>query len=288
MSNESRIRDLYLELKKIIPELDARIIIKYVLDLDDAIFFRDIDRKLSIKQIDAIKKLVARRAKGEPVAYLTGHKEFYGLDFFVNYDVLIPRPESEWIVEQALDKLTVNRKPLTVLDIGTGSGNIIISIIKSLSTNHYALTPIFFAADISKSALKVARKNARIHGTNNIKFIQSDLFKNIDSNVKFDLMVANLPYVPKKVNSEKWIMDSIDFEPKNAIFAADNGAAIIKKFLREAKDRLTPNGAILIELDPRNAIDLKNYAKKLYPNSTIELKKDLVGLNRYLTLSSRA
>lgn len=282
-----KIKDLYRRSIKLISELDARVLIKFVLKIDETIFYRDMDLEISDRDEQKIQKLISRRANNEPIAYIVGYKEFYGLNFFVDKNVLIPRPESEWLVEQTLKRISVISNPLSVLDMGTGSGNIIISIIKSLSTNHHPLTPIFYAADISTDALKVAKKNAKQYQIDNIKFFQSDLFSNIDSDIKFDIIIANLPYVPKNNETIK----QLNNEPFSAIFTDDNGAAIIKRFLHEAINRTNLGGWLLVELDPRNAKDIKNYAEKIYPDSKrgthkIELKKDLANLDRYLIVKS--
>lgn len=320
MNNELRIKDLFRKSISILknsqiprpqrfalhggqasPELDARVIFEFVLDIDTAQFYKDSDSPISPTDIKKIEKLIARRAKNEPIAYLTRHKEFFGLDFYVDKNVLIPRPESEELVVKSIKFLkSIKKKEINIVDIGTGSGNIIISISKSYPDANY------FASDISKNALIVAQKNARkilfetkgrelenvnsSHrrgGSNNINFIQSDLFSNIDRNIKFDLIIANLPYVPKKVESRKFkVKSDIDFEPKNAIFANDNGAEIIKRFLIEAKDRLNSGGLILIELDPRNATEIKSCAEKNFPNATLSLVRDLAGFNRYLAIKN--
>jgi len=275
--------------------LDARIIFEYILKMDAAEFYLRQDRKLTSSEIKRIKKLINRRSKNEPIAYIIGHKEFYDLDFYVNKNVLIPRPETEWLIEKSIKYLEESIKGNTkildtkyqILDMGTGSGNIITSLAKSLSTNPYPLSFIFYASDISVKALEIAKENAKLHLADKINFIQSDLFDNINPELKFDLIIANLPYVPLvsikyKVSSIKY---DIDYEPEKAIFANDNGAAIIKEFLTQAKKRINKNGLILIELDPRNALDIKNFAQKNYPNSTLELIKDLAGFDRYLSIS---
>lgn len=265
------------------PELDARVIFEFALNISTEDFYK-FNFVLSEAQENKINKLIARRAKGEPVAYLTGHKEFFGLDFLVNKNVLIPRPESEWLVEESIKYLvsSIKDEKLNIIDIGTGSGNIIISIIKQL--NNRAMKQCdSFASDISARALKVTQTNINRHNVK-LKLYKSDLFESIPKQ-KFDLIIANLPYVPDKVKSRKSKVESdIDFEPKMAIFARDNGTEIIKRFLEEAKDYLKSDGQILIELDPRNAEDLKKYAQKKFPLAQIELIKDLAGLKRYLTV----
>lgn len=264
-------------------ELDARILICAALNITLDKYIATQNDSLSPAQIKKINSMIKKRTQNIPVAYILGKKDFYGLEFKVNKDVLIPRPESERLVELALARLTVNRKPLTVLDIGTGSGNIIISIAKSLSPSTLHLSPVFFASDISSAALRVAKVNAIKHNVDKkIKFIKSDLFSSPKLNQKFDIIIANLPYVPKTDKYEKSIM----YEPKDAIFAAGNGAAIIKRFLKSAPKHLNENGTIFIELDPRNAIELKKTAHKYFPNSKIELQKDLANFYRYLIIEN--
>lgn len=288
MNYEVRVKDVIresiLELKKSkidSPVLDSRVLVKFILDFDETELIKNMDSPVSVTSANKIKKLIARRTKHEPIAYITGHKEFFGLDFFVNKNVLIPRPESEWLVEESIKYLVSSIKDakLNIIDIGTGSGNIIVSIAKTQPSHR------FFASDISKKALDVAKRNLKQHNVK-IKFYKSDLFESIPKQ-KFDLIIANLPYVPKN-SSKKYVVrskDDIDYEPMNAIFSKDNGAAIIKKFLVEAKDYLNTNGQILIELDPRNADEIKSCAKENFPNATLHLTKDLADFNRYLVIS---
>lgn len=269
------------------PELDARLIFEFVLNIRTEDFYKN-NLELGQSQINNINKLIARRSKNEPLAYLTGHKEFFGLDFYVNQNVLIPRPESEWLVENSIKYLEdrirhtqIQTTKYQILDVGTGSGCLIISIAKQFNNKTIDQCK-YYASDISDKALNVALKNAKNHQTD-INFIQSDLFKNIERELKFDLIIANLPYVPfeSKLNTDYRLPTS--YEPQNAIFARDNGTEIIKRFLLEVKDRLNNGGTILIELDPRNASEIKKFAKNIFNNT--ELEKDLAGFNRYLILT---
>lgn len=264
-------------------ELDARVIIKFVLKISTEQFYLDQNREISPTKLTKIEKLINRRLQNEPVAYLTGKKEFFGRDFYVSKDVLIPRPETEWLVEKSinyLEKKIKDKKQAKILDMGTGSGNIIISIIKQLS---FKMTKQhdFYATDVSNSALKMARKNAQQYEIENINFIKSDLFSALNKKLKFDLIIANLPYVPK----DKITANELRYEPANAIFASDNGSAIIKQFLQSAETYLNRNSLILLELDPRNAMEIQNFAKEKYPQAKIELIKDLTGWDRYLEIN---
>lgn len=257
-------------------EIDTQILLEFVTKKSREFLLSHPEYELSAKEYESILKLVDRRKSIYPMAYITGQKEFFGIDFEVTPDVLIPRPETELLVENALDFLKARScKPTAVLDIGTGSGNIIISIAKANSLKLTANS--YFASDISVNALKVAKKNAKKHSVEKqIEFIQSDLFENIKG--KFDLIIANLPYVPIDGSDDK----EIKFEPQSAIFSKDNGTEIIKKFLDQTQDHINKEGLILVEVDPRNAIELKNYAIKLY--KSVELKKDFSGIYRVITI----
>jgi release factor glutamine methyltransferase len=261
-------------------ELDARILVKHVTNFEEAELIKNMNQLIPNRLIRRIDILVARRAQNEPIAYILVNKEFFGFNFMVNKNVLIPRPESEYLVEQSLDYLKNHRSKLkTVLDMGTGSGCIIVSILRQLKEEKSKLTISAFAVDNSAEALKVALQNAKNNGTLNIDFIESNLFSNIDPEAKFDLIIANLPYVPED-GADK----STEFEPKDAIIAADNGTAIIKKFLGEAKDHLKDmDSLILIELDPRNAEELQKFAKKA--GYKADLVEDLADKKRYMKVT---
>ncbi|MEI8143040.1 MAG: peptide chain release factor N(5)-glutamine methyltransferase [Candidatus Berkelbacteria bacterium] len=275
------------------PSLDAEVLICHALNIAKKDLILQADQNLTAKKIAKIEDLIHRRKNGEPIAYILKQKEFYGLNFIVSPAVLIPRPESEWLIETALDKIqqAARKKQLEncktcftlrVLDLGTGSGCLGISLInesKKLSPVFCNLLSEYCASDVSPVALNVARKNAKIHQIKNIKFIHSDLFSNRFLHKKFDLIIANLPYVPKDLKT----MDELRYEPSGAIFADDNGSDIIKKFLDQVPNYLSNNSTILIELDPRNAQEVQRYAKKIFKN--VELTKDLAGLDRYLTIS---
>jgi len=320
--------------------LDAQIIIEHVLEKDRVFLLSHPDTPVSNKDCLRIDSLAARRAVGEPIAYLTGKKEFYGYDFFVNKNVLIPRPETEHLVESATKYLNLRIKnSLKIIDIGTGSGCIVVSLIKSLS--HSASQPLrhlFYATEISAEALEVAKMNSahllfdsvkQVENAGNefstssnnkslichseepknlrrsfadtqddnsetqddkrtVHFLESDLFLNPELPEKFDLILANLPYVPKvrtedlglRTQEEK----ATDFEPQSAIFAEDNGASIIKNFLEQGESKLDKNGMMILELDPRNAKEIENFAKETYPNRKVKLTKDYAGHDRYLEI----
>ena len=273
--------------------LDARVLLEDVIKKDSSAIFSHPEMPLTNSQYSRYRSLIRRRKAGEPVAYLVGHKEFYGYDFYLNKNVLIPRPETELVVENALHFLEYrikngelsNKSELNIIDIGTGSGCIIISLSKEipkLEIENWKLKIKLCASDVSRKALYVARKNAKLHQVNkDIKFYNSDLFSNKQMPKKYDIIIANLPYVP---TSYKPQAKSLSYEPKEAIFAGDNGTHIIKIFLDQAKDRINKDGLILIEVDHRNAKELYNWTKKIYPKAKIELLKDLAVLDRVIRI----
>ena len=274
--------------------LDARILLEDVLKKDVSIIFSHPEMPLTNSQYARFRRLINRRKAGEPIAYLTGHKEFFGYDFLVNKNTLIPRPETELIVEQAIEfiKLKVHKvkSEIKIVDIGTGSGCIIISLILELcklSTFNFILKCC--ASDISRKALYVAHKNAKLHQVyKSIKFYNSDLFANKQMPKRYDIIIANLPYVANNISNLKSqiskFKSGIYFEPQKAIFAKNNGTKIIKQFLDQAKDKINKNGLILIEVDPRNAKVLQKYTKDIFPKSKVELLKDLAKLDRVIRI----
>lgn len=248
---------------------------------------------LSANQLISLSALVKRREKGEPVAYILGYKDFYGLRFKVNKNVLIPRPETEVILDRIMNyELGImNLKVLRVLDVGTGSGCIIISLAKTLlhNGNHCALE--FYASDISAAALKVAKQNAGIHHAN-VKFIQSDLLQNIKGH--FDIIIANLPYLsshwtdgfsqsvdynklrPQFIQAQADIA-GLKFEPKGALYTSDKGLLLIKRLLQQIANRENKPKLIFLEFDPRQKRELSSAIKKLLPKAEVKFHKDFAG-----------
>jgi release factor glutamine methyltransferase len=196
------------------PDLDSEVLLCFVLKKQRSHLITRPYLELSQSSIRRYFDLVHKRREHIPIAYLTNNKEFYGLDFYVNQHTLIPRPETEILVEQVLqiskELYSAHSSPITILDVGTGSGCIAISIAKNLNVPTY-----IHASDISKLALKVARRNAKTHAVE-INFIRSDLLKDIK--IKPDIIVANLPYITREIY-EGLSSDITDYEPKKALLA---------------------------------------------------------------------
>jgi release factor glutamine methyltransferase len=219
------------------PELDANILLAHVLNIEKYKLIIDAEKTLLKNEIKQLNAFIKRRIKGEPVAYITGKKEFYSIEFFVNKNVLIPRPETEQLVDLAIYHA---KKDSFVLDIGTGSGAIAIALKK----NRPDLT--IYACDISNRALITAKKNAqRILGDNSIKFSKSDLFESYNGK-NFDLILSNPPYVDIAMKNS--IQKEILFEPEIAVFAEDHGNETLKKIISGAEKFLKSNGFLIIEI----------------------------------------
>jgi release factor glutamine methyltransferase len=235
--------------------------------------------------------LVNRRLAHEPSAYITGHREFYGLDFLVTPAVLIPRPETETLVEAAIELLTLRRAegsspsspPVekrsgreAVVDAGTGSGAIAISLACTLPG------AAIIAMDASDAALDLARRNARRHGVlERIAFRSGDLLEPLDAPV--DLIVANLPYV--KTNDWAALPPEIrDHEPRLALDGGPDGLDVIRRFLDQAQHYLQPGGAIALEFGPSQSEVLLALAHAAFPGSLVNIRNDLGGRPRVLTI----
>lgn len=188
---------------------------------------------------------VKRHAKGEPVAYLVGSKEFFSLKFEVHAGVLIPRPETEHVVIAAIDAAkTLGDRPVKIVDVGTGSGCIAVTLAKHIPNC------TVLATDISADAIKVAKRNAEQHRVlSQVTFLNSDLFKTVPIDVRPDLIVSNPPYIGRQE------IDSVDasvkdFEPEIALFAGDEGTEVIQRLVKEAADRLDNGGFLILETSP--------------------------------------
>lgn len=307
------IRDIlkktYLELKKAgspTAEIDASILLEFSLNKSREFLLAHSEEFISNADYLRFRRLICRRKGGEPIAYIVKQKEFFSYNYYINKNVLVPRPESEMLIEIAINFLKLKNKNLksdknlsashhqypTILDVGTGSGCLIISLALEMKKKlkNYVLMPNFYASDISKKALYVARKNAKKHKVEKIiKFFHSNLFSNKKMPKKYDLIIANLPYVPKndlkqhKKNNKLW-KNPLLYEPENAIFAKNKGMNIIKKFIDQAKNRINNNGMILIEADPRNIKDISIYAKNCFKNFKIEIIKDFSNKKRVLKI----
>ncbi len=267
--------------------LDAEVLLSFTLAKPKEFLYTHSEKKLTKSQMKKFGALITRRTKGEPVAYLRKQKEFYGLDFYVDKRVLIPRPETELLVEEVIKRLTVNRQPstVTIADIGTGSGCIIIALAKSLLETCNLKHVTYYATDISRLALQVAKINARKHKVK-INFFQGDLLKPLE-NKKNDLIVANLPYLDDNYKNllKSSAKTSLKFEPKIALAGYQYGLAIYERFFKQISQLKNKPKFIVCEIGHTYTAKLRQLLKKYLPQYRVEIKKDLAGLNRILVIN---
>lgn len=273
-----------------LPPLDAELILSHVLNKPREYLLIHPESKLTTVQIAKFRKLIKRRVKGEPIAYLLGKKEFYGLEFAVNKNVLVPRPETELLVELAVKNIidTKNKIPDTVIDVGTGSGNIIISIVKNIPANIRGKID-FYASDISEKALNIAKKNAHKHKTEKfITFIKSDLLKfalkkKLKGNI---LIVANLPYVMEKIYRRN--KKGLIYEPKQALFSRRNGLEHYTRLIAEIRKLRSScqfkHISVLFEISPEQKRAISKIILKRLPQSNLVFSKDLSRRTRVMII----
>lgn len=258
--------------------LDAQILLAHILGVDRSALYAHPERVLSPEQEQRYRDLLARRAQGEPVAYLTGHKEFFGLDFLVDRRVLIPRPETELLVEAALrairERRDAGRIPV-VADIGTGSGTIPIAI----AVNEPRL-PYLYASDISEDALAVAALNSQWHHVEHrVRLLHGDLAAPLPEPV--DILTANLPYVGTQ---EEALMDNevLKYEPRLALFSGQYGLAHIESLLTNlaSSSTLLPGATLFLETGYAQREALARLLAKLWPLAQVTFLQDYAGWDR--------
>tara|TARA_B100001250_G_scaffold395604_1_gene400697 strand:+ start:689 stop:1537 length:849 start_codon:yes stop_codon:yes gene_type:complete len=252
------------------PNLDSELLLSKVLNKNREEILINLKNKINKQQLDEFNFYLSRRKKKEPIAYILGYKYFWKYKFLINNSVLVPRPETEHIVEEALNCLPPN-KFKSILDIGTGSGCIIISVLKErIKCNAIAI-------DISSKALKVAKTNAKLHHLENkIKFINIDIDK-FNSN-KYDLILSNPPYI-NSIDLNRLDDDIKFYEPREALCGGHNGYEEIRKVIEKSSKLLKNNGKLVIEIGNLQ----KNYTEKLLKDNDLYINKickDLSGKDR--------
>ncbi|MFA4880680.1 MAG: peptide chain release factor N(5)-glutamine methyltransferase [Candidatus Doudnabacteria bacterium] len=284
--------------------LDAEILLSSVLRKKREYLLAHPGDAITLSQSQKYQALISRRVKGEPAAYLTHHKEFYGLDFYVNKNTLIPRPESELIIEE-VKKIAAS--PI-IIDVGTGSGCLAITLAYSIPQ------AAVYATDLSPKALSIARRNARLHKINpvreprsltqsrnlfltglksagfsngiKIKFLRGNLLSPLPSCVwqlpSKKIIIANLPYLSEKYRKD--IRDtSLRYEPREALWGGKDGLKYYRQLFQQISKIIQSRAidlTILIEINPEQTIRIKKVIKQYLPCAEIKIKKDLAGLNR--------
>lgn len=226
--------------------LDAIILFEFITKMPREEMLAHMDRTINWRSARKLQKALRQRARHYPIAYITGYKEFYGLKFKVNSDVLIPRPETEKLVDLAIKLAPKNS---SVLDIGTGSGCVAISLARARKDLRVS------ASDTSAKALHVASQNAAHLGVS-VRFIRSDLFKKIPS--RYECVVANLPYVPDASKTSP----ETAFEPFHALFGGKDGLDVYREFFAQISQHLAPKGFLILEAEPKQHKKLISLAQK--------------------------
>jgi release factor glutamine methyltransferase len=251
------------------PRLDAELLLAHALGLRRLDLYLKFDRPLTEHELSAYRSLVSRRAKGEPVAYLAGHKEFMGLDFAITPAVLVPNPDTEVLVQEAIVLARAADGPVRVADVGTGSGCIAIAVA------HYAPNATVVASDLASDALEVAARNIASHNLGHrVQLVHGDLMAPFVGT--FDLVCANLPYVA--VDSR--LPAEVLAQPSGALYAEENGSALVTRLLAEAPARLNPGGRVLAEVDVSMIAAAIEGAESSFSHHRV--LKDLAGRERVI------
>lgn len=268
-----RIRDI-IEQHKSLERLDALNILALALSLRKEEVFINLDRDIDEETSLRIAGLFRDRGRGKPLAYIAKNKEFYSENFYVDEGVLVPRPETEILVEEALELIANKPEMSCLLDMGTGSGAIGLTLAKKTQKH-------VICADISLEALHVAHRNSENLGVLGLtRFVCSDLFNGI-RRLKFDMILANLPYVA----SEEWdnlMADVRDYEPRKALDGGTEGIAIYERFIEELPQHLKEHGYVLCEV---GGCEQANKIREMFRaiGLNVVVKKDLAGNERVLT-----
>ncbi len=258
------------------PHLEAELLLMELRQCDRTTLFAHPEWELDPIQARRYADVVHRRAEGTPLPYITGHIEFFGLEFAVTSAVLIPRPETELLVERAMDWLQ-RHTSRRIVDIGTGSGCIAVTLAVMQRALHIT------AGDISAAALAVAQTNARHHNVaSRVTCIQADLLAPLSG--PLDLILSNPPYVA----DPEWeqLPDSVRQEPRSALLAGPQGLDLIRRLLSQARHRLTPGGCMLVEIGEEQGNAVQALAQTAFPRACVNVLPDLAGKPRLLEVIS--
>jgi release factor glutamine methyltransferase len=256
--------------------LEAEVLHRHVLGLNRAGFFSTFQSPLEPSVLHAIAALAERRLSGEPLAYIVGHREFYGLDFAVNEHVLVPRQETELLVDLTLKAVAdMGLERPHIADAGTGSGAIAIALAKHLQS------ATVYATDISREALDIAAANCRAHGVaDRVRLLHGDLLAPLDGAV--DVIVSNPPYIPSAVLNS--LAPELKREPRLALDGGADGLDVIRCLLAQAPGRLSPGGLLVMELSPEQREPVAALARQAMPDAGIAFSRDLLDLVRAVTV----
>ena len=262
------------------PNLDASVLIAHIINKPRTWVMAHPELTLTVEQQDQMNESLTRLELGESFPYVLGHWEFFGMELNITPDVLIPRPETELLVEKAIAWLQESNVRRTVADVGTGSGAIAVSIAVNVPDAH------ILATDISHVALEVARDNARKHKVQTrIDFVQCDILPPhpdpLSTEQHFDLICANLPYIPTETLHALPIYGR---EPTIALDGGGDGLDLFRKLMKIAPEWLAPNSLILLEIEATRGIQALNLACDMFSQAEIHLHQDLTGRDRLLEI----
>ena len=257
-------------------QLEAEVLIRHVLRIDRATFFRDLEQPVTDCDRERLDDLVNRRLNREPLNYITGLREFYGLDFEVSDSVLIPRQETELLVDTVISLARSRPKcEMKICDIGTGSGAIAVSVAVNLPSAEV------MAIDISQRALDIADANRRMHGVyNRVSLRRGNLLEPVDW--KPEIIVSNPPYIRRSDLS--LLQPEIQYEPRVALDGGPDGLEVIRGLLRQSSDKVSTTGAILFEIDSSQKDSARMLSREYFPNSEISILDDLSGNSRAILI----
>jgi release factor glutamine methyltransferase len=256
--------------------LESELLLMHATRCDRVRLYQRLNDPLPPRIEQRFRRFLDRRAAHEPTAYIVGTREFFGLEFEVTRAALIPRPETEVLVQIAAEWLRRNRPgaPVTVADVGVGCGTIAVALATELPNAR------LIAIDTSKRALALARRNAERHSVaDHIQFAHGSILAPLTR--KVDVIASNLPYV----RTSDWLdlpPEIHDYEPRSALDGGPDGLRLIRRLLKQAPDRLTPGGTLFAEIGDDEGADATSAAKRSFPNARIEVRPDLAGLDRVL------
>lgn len=256
-------------------DLETQVLMAHALQCTRIELFTNQNKVASQEGRDRLRDLIRRRAEGCPVAYLVGYKEFFSLEFEVSPAVLIPRPDSEWIVYECLRLAKTMTSP-TMLDIGTGSGCLAITIAQQHKTAQVT------AIDVSSEALEIAKRNAEKHQVSDrITFLEGELFSPLESGQQFDFVISNPPYIPSDVvlTLQKEVRD---YEPKLALDGGENGFAVIDRILEQSDTVLRPGGYLILEIGADQEMQARERIENLTGYELAKTIHDANGIGRVL------
>jgi len=259
--------------------MNAELLLMFTLECDRAYLHAHSERKLSADEQSRYDQALAERERGMPAQYITGHQEFWGMDLIVTPAVLIPRPETEHVIETVLARVARAPSPaslLRIVDVGTGSGCIALALAKELPGAE------IHATDISAAALEIARANAARHQLEDrIQFHQADLLQGLGRG-EFDFVVSNPPYVGDS-EADQVQLEVRKYEPRNAVFAGATGLEVIERLIPQARESLKPEGWLVMEISGTIADGVRDL---LAGWNDVQIAKDLQGIER--VVSARA